>query len=373
MSGQIGSSVVSHGSGTALPASTIPCRSRFRGVRRVAGLIAFLSFLAGLLPACAYIFRQAVVAYVEVNSHFSPEDIEIEIDKSFIERYKNRVTIDTTFRVDDARQNPNPAFMDGDLHFAGRTPQVGLPTVGEIINAVSEKDAIDLVHQAEKTGRHLRISGVWRLWPEHAGSAKEEQGEVLSPLESSNPDHVFEIHPVTRIDNLVLLDSFHPVKGFKPGSAATVLKIYENVPCRMRVKAITVSIVTRKGLYNDVEFLMEVADDSQRVVDDGRFVAASVRDLKGRLLVKSLRMVFMKDTPAEKAVKKLRRGDRLHVYGIPRVNFAEVSRRAANYRENPKLLTRNLPYEIIIIGFFPLHEGARKGYFPRVSPAKKLN
>jgi len=314
-------------------------------------LIFVLCFLTTSLHGCAYIFREAITAYVKVNSHFAPKVIEIEVYRSFLEHYQNRVTIDTTFRVDQARQFPNPPFMDGDLHFAGRTPQVGLPTVGEIINASSEKDAAKMIHDAEKTGCTLQISGVWRLWPEHAGTAEEEQGEKLSPLESSNPDHVFEIHPVTRIDDLLLLDSFHPVKGFRPGDAATVFKVYENTPCRLKVKSKAVSMVTRKGLYNDVEFIMEVA--SQTPAGDGRFVTASVMDLKGNLLVKRLRMVFVKDTPPEKAVKNLHRGDRLHVYGIPRIDFAEISRRVAKHRESPELLESNLPYEIIIIGFFP--------------------
>jgi hypothetical protein len=305
------------------------------------------------LQGCAFLYKEATVAYVEVNSHFSSADIEIEIHKSFIERYKNRVTIATTFRVDQAWEHPNPPFMDGDFHFAGRTPQVGLPTVGEIVNAASEKGAVDLIHLAEKTGRPLGISGVWRLWPEHAGTAEEEQGEKLQPVESSNPGHVFELHPVTRIEDLYLLDSFHPVKGFSPGDAQTVFRVYEGVQCVLRVKSKTVSLVTRKGLYNDVEFLMEIADDHQAAVDDGRFVTADVRDLKGNLLVKGLRMVFMKDTPPEKAVKNLRRGDRLHVYGIPRVDFAEISRRIENYRAHPELRAAKLPYEIIIIGFLP--------------------
>jgi hypothetical protein len=313
----------------------------------------FLCCYAVALQGCAFLYKEVTVAYVEVNSHFSPDDIEIEVYKSFIERYKNRVTIDTTFLVDQARQHPNPPFMDGDFHFAGRTPQVGLPTVGEIVNAASEEQATALIHNAEKTGLPIRISGVWRLWPEHAGTADEEQGEKLSELGSSNPGHVFELHPVTRIEDLNLLDSFHPVKGFSPGDARTVFTLYEGVRCTLRVKSRTVSLVVRKGLYNDVEFLMEVADDRQAAVGDGRFVTADVRDLKGNLLVKHIRMVFMKDTPPEMAVKKLKRGDRLHVYGIPRVDFAEISRRITGYRENPELLTKGLPYEIIIIGFFP--------------------
>jgi hypothetical protein len=314
--------------------------------------ILLLCLLASLLPACAYLYREAMVAYVEVNSHFSPEGIEIEVYKSFIEHYKNRVTIDTALRVDQAWQKPNPPYMDGDFHFSGRTRQVGLPTVGEIVNAAYETGAMDRILVAEKTQHPLKISGVWRLWPEHAGTAEEEQGQKLPELESANPDHVFEIHPVTRIDGISLLGSFHPVEGFSPGDADTVFKLYQSVPCALRVKSKTVSIVTRKSLYNDVQFVMEIIDDHQDVVEDGRFVTASVRDLKGNLLVHRLSMVFMKDTPPEEVVRNLKRGSRLHVYGIPRVDFAEISRRIAGYRDNPKLLDENLPYEIIIIGFF---------------------
>ena len=38
-------------------------------------------------------------------------------------------------------------------------------------------------------------------------------------------------------------------------------------------------------------------------------------------------MVFIKGSAPERAVSRLRRGDRLHVYGLPRVSFAEISRR----------------------------------------------
>jgi hypothetical protein len=118
------------------------------------------------------------------------------------------------------------------------------------------------------------------------------------------------------------------------------------------VKPKTVSIVTRKGLYNDVEFLMEITDARQIVVPGGRFVIASAMDMKGNLLVKRLRMVFAKDTPPEKAVRLLKRGARLHVYGLPRMDFAEVSRRVRVSQKEPALLVRPLPYEIIIQGVY---------------------
>jgi len=317
-------------------------------LRRIAA--AFVVLVCAL-NGCALIARQGTIAYIAVTAQ--SEDIEVQINRSFIERYKNRVTMHAAFTVDKAMGSPLPTFLDGDLHFAGRAPQIALPVVAEIANAASQKEALDLVHRAEGTGKPLKVSGVWRLWPEHAGIKMEEQGSPLPPYETSDPKHVFEIHPVTRIDGTGLLESFRPVGGFKPGGAQRTFGIYEKASCTLKVDPKTVSIFTPTGLYNDVEFIMEIADDRQLVVGDGRFVTASARDMDGGLLVKHLRMVFANGTPPEEAVRRLKRGDRLHVFGIPRLDFAEISRRVRESRTDPTLLTGTLPYEIIIIGVYP--------------------
>ena len=97
---------------------------------------------------------------------------------------------------------------------------------------------------------------------------------------------------------------------------------------------------------------MEIVDDRQIEVPGGRFVIASARDLKGDLLVDRLRMVFADDTPPEDAVRHLKRGARLRVYGLPRINLEEISRRVRGSRADPSLLTKSLPYEIIIQGVY---------------------
>ena len=311
-----------------------------------------LFLLMGVLGGCAYIAREATTVYLNVNAMFSSKEIEIEINKSFIERYKDRVGINATFTVDKARQNPIAPMFDGDFHMAGRAPEIALPVVAEIANGASAKKAIDLIHGAEGTGKPLKISGVWRIWPEHGGGDKQEQGAPLLAMESDNPGHVFEIHPVTRVNTVELLDTFRPVDGFLGGDAQACFEIYEKVECTLTVRPKTVSIVTRKGLRNDVEFLMEITDGRQIVVPGGRFVIGSARDLKGNLLVERLRLVFATGTPPERAVRLLKRGDRLHVFGLPRVDFAEVSRRAKSARTNPALLVKPLPYEIIIQGVY---------------------
>jgi hypothetical protein len=308
--------------------------------------------LVSILTACGLIVRQATIAYIAVDSSISPKHVAIEINRAFIEKYQNRVGIRTTFTIDKAMPTPLPPSLDGDLHFAGRAPQVALPIVAEIANAKDEKEAIAFVNRYAGTGRALRVSGVWRIWPEHAGHAKEKQGKPIPAFDTDNPAHVFEIHPVTRIHSLPLLRTFKTVEGFKPGDAERTFGIFQKVSCTLKIKPTTVSIVTETGLYNDVEFVMKLSTDPQLVVDDGRFVMASAMDLHGKVLVERLRMVFARGTPPELAVRPLKGGEQLHVYGVPRLDFAEIVRRAKDSPANPALLTQPLPYEIVVLGVY---------------------
>jgi len=318
--------------------------------------VATLLLLAGalgVLGGCARLVRHWTVLYMKANAQFSAKEIEIEIQKPFLDWYKDRVSIHVTFTVDKAMQNPMSKVLDGDLHCSGRAPEIALPVVAEIANAAEEKEATDLIHAAAGTGRPLKISGVWRLWPEHPGSEKQEQGEPLAAMESNNPAHVFEIHPVTRVNDVETLGSFRPIEGFMGGDARATFGAYEKATCTLSVQPTTITIITQKGLYNDVEFLMEITEDRQVVVPGGRFVIAAVRDLKGELLVGRVRMVFAKGTAPERAVRPLRRGDRLHVFGLPRLDCSEISRRVKGAPTDPALLVKPLPYEIIIQGVYP--------------------
>lgn len=316
-------------------------------------LAAAITVLACLLAGCGLIVRQATIAYIAIYSELSPKRIQMEIYNSFIAQFRNRVTIHTSLTIDKAMANPVTGALDGDLHFAGRAPQVALPIVAEIANANAESTAVALVHQVEGKGVPVPVSGVWRIWPEHPGSAPENQGQPQAVLTSYKPDHVFEIHPITRIGDIPLLDTFVPIDGFKPGGAKRTFAIYEAAPCTLSVVPKGVRIVTSTGLYNDVEFIMKILPEPQRVVADGRFVFASAMALDSTVLVKRLRMVFVKGTFPELAVRHLKSGAQLHVYGIPRLDFDEISQRVKGSREDPVRLTLHLPYEIIILGIYP--------------------
>ncbi len=72
-----------------------------------------------------------------------------------------------------------------------------------------------------------------------------------------------------------------------------------------------------------------------------------------------VRIVFVKDTLPEKIVRRLGRGDRLHVFGLPRIDLSAVAWRASHSRDNPEILNLNLPYEIIIVGVYKDQGSAR--------------
>ena len=104
--------------------------------------------------------------------------------------------------------------------------------------------------------------------------------------------------------------------------------------------------------YNYVAFLMQAYTDDQFVVSDGRFVYGNVLDLEGNALAYKRRMVFLKDSVPEQKVKGLRKGQCLHVLGIPRVDLALVSWRGRNAGTRPDVLTWSLPYEMIIVAVY---------------------
>jgi hypothetical protein len=275
-------------------------------------------------------------------------DVEITLKNSFIEKYKNRATINANLVVDRAHAHPNPASKDGDLHIAGRSPEeIALPIVAEIMNARSEKDAVSLIHQVEGSGRTVNVVGAWRIWCEHGGLSPQKQGENLQPFNTTNPDHVFEIHPLAKVGDFSTAESFVPIDGYQTKDATEAFSSYENRRSQISVRNGMTTIVTGLGGFNYVEFVMQITGD-QKEVEDGRLVMASVFDLNGELLVKNRRMVFVKGTPPEEVVKQAKLGQRLHVLGIPRIDLALVSWRTQHANERPEALTWGLPYEIIV-------------------------
>jgi len=114
------------------------------------------------------------------------------------------------------------------MHIAGRSDQeIRLPIVAKSSNARFEKTAVQLVHQVEGSGNAIGV-----VVPEmsrsvvNMGTFSHSAGVPLSPFTTTNPDHVFEIHPLTKIQDQALLDSFMPIEGYTTKDATEAFMNY---------------------------------------------------------------------------------------------------------------------------------------------------
>lgn len=288
--------------------------------------------------------------------------ITINLRKTFIDSFKNRVTIDTrAFEIYEAHTKPNSPSKDADLHFAGYNKAIGMPVVAEIMNARGVQDAVDVVHEFEGNGRPqqtVKLSGVWRIWCEHPNEVEEFRQGMAIKIKNTNPAHVFEIHPVTKINDINTVSSLQKIDGFKYKDAEAAFTAYSNVRCRIVPKTKTIIIETNGVGYNYVDFWIRVNEDAKIEVSDGMFVYATVlgsdfdpeENEEEFLISHKMRIAFVKDSEAYNRVKDMNEGDVLHIVGIPRVNLNLISWRARNAGQRPEVLNWNLPVEMVAVG-----------------------
>jgi hypothetical protein len=275
------------------------------------------------------------------------------LSASFVNQFKDKASISVSLEVDAHLSAPHSISNggnDGDIHMAGRASEVGLPLVAEIVNARKEPPALALL-KTSAPGTTLPVKGVWRIWFEHLGTQEQIQGNAVSVPDSADPEHLFEIHPITQLGNDSLLDSFAQIPGYTAYPAHVAFPFYEKDRATISAAHGSVTISSEKGKYNYAEFVIELAGAVQADGDDGLFVLANVFDTSDEeaALTKDVRrMVFVKGTEPAKQLLTLSKGERMHVIGIPRVNLSEVAAMAT-----PEPTPTNLPYEMIIVAILP--------------------
>jgi hypothetical protein len=271
----------------------------------------------------------------------------------FVDEFKNKATISVKLEVDVHPQTPHSISSggnDGDIHMSGRADEVGLPMVAEIVNARKEQTALALL-KATTEGTNIPVNGVWRIWFEHLGKEDQNQGNPVDVPDTSNPAHLFEIHPITQFGPDPVLDGFVEISNYKAYAAKVAFPYYEKVPATISASDESVTITSGEGKYNYAEFVIELAGAPQSDGDDGYFVLANVYDTgdeEEAITSDARRMVFVKGTPPATRLLTMSKGDKMHVLGIPRVNLAEVSAMATNQATDT-----TLPYEMIIVAVLP--------------------
>jgi len=258
----------------------------------------------------------------------------LTLSNDFIEQNRGRATLDATLLIDFAHDRAKPPSEDGDIHIAGWSPNVGLVTVAEIVNARKEKPALTAANAAEGRIRAVPITAVWRIWPEHGGDREFTQNIDGTPIppdndKTTNPDHIFEMHPLTLFDGVEVGDSIGPISGYDYKEAEDAFHRFENtgfhLSCGETQTELTMSMVG----FNYTNFGISLNEDvSHTMQDGGKAFMASVHDAEGETLVTNLRMILVPGTFDE--LKSANKSETFKVLGMPRVNLALVKWRCDN-------------------------------------------
>jgi hypothetical protein len=319
----------------------------------------------------AYFLALGLVLLLTVGR--AAADTTLDLKNDFIETFKNRATIDATFSVKFAHakaKTPSPSkpSNDGDTHISGTAPEVGLLTVAEIMNAADFPKTLAFI-QTKKGGDSVAMTGVWRLWPEHGGESHHVQGQAdPNDISDTNPDHIFEIHPLTKVGSFDLTRSFKRIPNYKTKDAQAAFRNYEGARSKIIPGSDTTRIRLSMATYNYVEFRLELLENPTHDLPDGLTVFARVRELDGETIIQKRRMVFVKGTRPESAVRSLRKGQCMHALGMPRLNLALVSWRVSCSKNEdpdtpncsqkfPDVLEWGIPYEIVVLADYG---GSRK-------------
>ena len=282
------------------------------------------------------------------------------LKKAFVEKVKNAAIIETEFSVDDTLEHAHTISSggnDGDIHAAGRDTTIRLPLVVEITNARmdSQKPAMDAMIEAEGKPK-IPIAGVWRVWFEHPSANKPQiQGSPVPKRKGTNPDHMFELHPLSAVNGNDCKPSFTPIPGYDAYDAERAFAEYEKLICTIRATKTAIQIDSKKVGFNHTQFRMELVGKPKKGTDGALFVLGDVYDItdeEEKVNSDPVRMVFVDGTPAAQAVAELHDGNRINLLGIPRVDLNQVSTIAKGLAAN-KTFKGPLPYEIIVVAQLP--------------------
>ena len=275
------------------------------------------------------------------------------LKRAWVETFKDRATIDTSFIIDHAHKKANSPASDGDMHVAGRAPkEVGLPMVAEMMNAAGslEKAAFDLIHQNEGNNKASPLTGAWRLWFEHPAASQTQFDKVL-PATDTNPDHSFEIHPITKYAGQDVSGSLDFVPKFPAHDAHSSFTSYEGMSISMKATATAITLDAKQSGFNYALFRMKLRAAPTKLVDGGLAVLADVLDNQDaeKVIASKVRMIFVGGTGPWKLIGKgAGDGSEFDALGIPRVNLNAIS--AFLKAAGSAAATRKLPYEMIVVG-----------------------
>ncbi len=243
---------------------------------------------------------------------------------------------------------------DCDIHVPIITQVLFLAVLGEIKNACSmgpTKAQLVALGPGPMT-----VRGAFRIWFEGHDSGipfREEDMSIPDAYENSGPPHLVEVHPITRLGNLDLLDRVRFVEkngvtfAWKTGDSFRRAATRQMTIAKQTVGGHTYvqMVCSCPALANHYELDVEIVY-APHPTDNGDGVVASGRVFHedGSVILSRVRFFAIAGTSAAGVLETVDPGDRLILHALARVSLRPLLRRATfTPRQIP------LPIELVVL------------------------
>lgn len=165
-----------------------------------------------------------------------------------------------------------------------------------------EKGAVTKANEAEGRQRAISFTGVWRMWPEHGGDHEFVQDiggnrAPPQPAKKTNPGHLFEIHPLTRIDWVDVVDAIWEIFGYTYKDRDVAFHRHENNSVHLKCGKSEVEMTMSMVGYSYTECALELNEDVQHTMQDGgKGCRARILDSEEHTMVSEVRMILVPGT-----------------------------------------------------------------------------
>lgn len=300
----------------------------------------------------------AVFIFIIVQGFLSPLNAaELWLRESLVREHSQEILTSIDAVPINIGERAHPIGEDCDLHVPLRSEAIKVPVLGEIKNACSMPEGVSSTYWTEelqpRENTTVKAEGVFRVWLEHPPAEEGERQcecEELPEYESSNPDHMVELHPLIRLGDTSFLEH---VKEIKKG-----IKQYKGSPGKRLVstlerKKITIEKETEDGEtyivirgpktgYNHWTLEAQIKTRPKKV-KDGHYFTVDV--LSGTQVVKENLPAFtIEGTEADNEISVAKVGDKATLFGLMRLDLKTILRLVRNAEKEIKM-----PYEMAVL------------------------
>jgi hypothetical protein len=281
---------------------------------------------------------------------------ELWLRESLVKKHAKDILVTIQAIPDHIGKRAHPIKAGCDLDVPLRSEDITVPTLGKIQNACSYPGGVTPSYWSKKLktfeGQRMEAEGVLRIWLEQPpkGGKRQCECDVLPLYANSNPDHMVELHPLTRLGNSSFLAM---TREIQKGDTPYVSNLGGKLPSILGRKKIAIRRVHREGEtyivikgprtgYSHWTILAVVMSIAEKRRGGHAFDVAVIH--RDGFMKRNLSALTIEGTAADEGVETLQVNDEVVLFGILRLDLALIERKARQAWR-----TIAMPYELIVL------------------------